>query len=390
MVLLGACRKDEVVFLQEDIPVDPPTVTPEEKPEVLGFYQLNEGNMGMNASTLDYYDYSTGVYQRNIFANVNPDVPKELGDVGNDLAIYGSRMYAVINCSNKVEVMEAATARRIGQVDIPNCRHIVFHGGKAYVTSYAGPVEINPDYTQRGYVARVDTASLAVEVRCVVGFQPDGLAIDDGKIYVANSGGYMVPNYENTLSVIDLDSFSVTDTIQIAINLQYVKKDRHGALWVSSRGDYYGTPARLFRYDLAERKITDTFPLTCGHICMAGDSLYVCGSSFSYETYEEVPTYAIIDTEQRRVVNDQFVSDEVRRAVVKPYGLAVNPSTGDILLTDAGNYVNPGYVYCLSADGQERWRVRAGDIPAHFAFLEQTPRSTRSSLSSPSSLSSQP
>ena len=70
-------------------------------------------------STLDYYDYATVTYRRDIYTEANPDVPKELGDVGNDLQLYGARLYAVINCSNKIEVMSASTCRRIGQVDIP-------------------------------------------------------------------------------------------------------------------------------------------------------------------------------------------------------------------------------------------------------------------------------
>jgi outer membrane protein assembly factor BamB len=54
-----------------------------------------------------------------------------------------------------------------------------------------------------------------------------------------------------------------------------------------------------------------------------------------------------------------------------PYGLAVHPLTGDILLTDAKNYVTPGTLYCFSPSGQKKWNVRTGDIPAHIVFLGQ-------------------
>ena len=126
-----SCRDEDVIFIPETVPVTTP-----EYSDISGFYLLNEGNMGSNKATLDFFDYSTGVYSRNIYAEMNPDVPKEMGDVGNDLQIYGSRMYAVINCSNKIEVMDAATARRIGQIDIPNVRFIRFHGPYAYATSW--------------------------------------------------------------------------------------------------------------------------------------------------------------------------------------------------------------------------------------------------------------
>ena len=99
MLLLTACREDNEIFIPENTTVSSPEFT-----SITGFYLLNEGNMGSNKSTLDYYDCSTGVYTRNIYGYANPDVPKEMGDVGNDIAIYGNRLYAIINCSNKVEV----------------------------------------------------------------------------------------------------------------------------------------------------------------------------------------------------------------------------------------------------------------------------------------------
>ena len=93
-VLCTACRHDEPVIPVEEehigdtLIVVPPTDSASiRQPVIVGFYLLNEGNMGSNKSTLDYYDYTTATYRRNIYAEANPDVPKELGDVGNDLKI---------------------------------------------------------------------------------------------------------------------------------------------------------------------------------------------------------------------------------------------------------------------------------------------------------------
>lgn len=59
---------------------------------ITGFYLLNEGNMGSNKCTLDYMDYATGYYHKNIYAETNPSVVLELGDVGNDIQIYGEKI----------------------------------------------------------------------------------------------------------------------------------------------------------------------------------------------------------------------------------------------------------------------------------------------------------
>ena len=66
--------------------------------------------------------------------------------------------------------------------------------------------------------------------------------------------------------------------------------------------------------------------------------------------------------------------DMVRSRVVEIssyYGLAVNPETKEIFVTDAKNYVSPGTLYCFSPDGKKKWSVTTGDIPAHFAFLKK-------------------
>lgn len=367
-LIFSGCRDDVELFLSETVDTgDQITGT-----DYMGFYQLNEGNMGSNKSTLDYFDFDTGRYKRNIYAEVNPNVPKELGDVGNDIAIYGRRLYAVINTSNKVEVMDARTAQRIGQIEIPNCRFIKFHKQYAYVTSYAGPVTIDPNYKQLGYVAKVDTATLKQVDRCLVGFQPDELDIVDGKIYVANSGGYMgageTSGYERTVSVIDLATFTEDKRIDVAYNLERLKADRRGNLWVSSRGDYYTLPSRLFFIDKEKQIVTDTIPKAASNYWLDDDLLYVYGSEFSYLTYQWTMSYYVVDTRTRKIVREQIITDGTDKKIEKPYGIMVHPDTKDIYITDAGDYVSPGLLYCFTNDGKKKWAVRTGDIPGHFAL----------------------
>jgi DNA-binding beta-propeller fold protein YncE len=362
-LLIFACRKDPEIF--------PPEVEHPGEPEhtaVRRFYLLNEGNMGSNKCTLDYYDCDSGAYHRNIYANANPNVPKELGDVGNDLAIYGSKLYAVISCSNKIEVMDAATAKRIGQINIPNCRNITFYNGFAYVTSYAGPVEINPEYQQVGFVAQIDTASLQIVNKCLVGMQPDGLAIANGKIFVANSGGYLTPNYENTVSVIDVASFKELQRIKVALNLHRVCADKHGNIWVNTRGDYSHTSSKLYCINSNTEQLTDSVNIAVSNFHLDEDHLYIIGVAWNQETMNNEVSYSKVDVVSKQMISRNFISDGTGAMIKTPYGITVHPFTKDIYITDAKNYVNPGALYCYDKDGKQKWNVRTGDIPAHFAF----------------------
>lgn len=359
LLMASACRHDDVIYIPEQVDTGNPVLT-----SVSGFYMLNEGNMGTNKCTLDYYDLLTATYFRNIYASVNPEVPKELGDVGNDLKIYGSRLYAVVNCSNKIEVMDAKDARRIGQIDVPNCRSITFHDGYAYVTSYAGPVEIRPDYSQLGYVAKIDTLTLQEVDRCIVGYQPDGIARSGDYLYVANSGGYRVPNYENTLSVISLATFKEVEKIPITINLNRVVADERGQLWISARGDYYDVEASLICYDTRKHRLTATFPINAAAMWLHGSRLYAVGVQGADKIYK------VIDTENLTMAEEDFITDGTGADLRVPYAVAVHPITSEIYVTDARTYLNPGYLHCYSPEGVHRWSVRTGDIPAHIAFRE--------------------
>lgn len=362
--MLFSCRKEDPVIPSTDVPVSPGGG----KGPVKGFFLLNEGNMGSNKASLDYYDYETGVYTRNIYAERNPGVVKELGDVGNDLQIYGNRLYAVINCSNLVEVMDVETARHIGQVSIPNCRYITFKDQYAYVSSYAGPVEIDPN-ARRGYVARVDTLTLQVLDTCVVGYQPEEMAITGNKLYVANSGGYRVPNYDRTISVIDLNTFEVIKTIDVGINLHRMELDSRGYLYVSSRGDYREIPSMTYVVDTKTDEVVQKLELLPnGNMTLAGDSLYITSTEWSYVTNSNTVSYAIYNTLTGKTVTRNFITDGTEKKIKIPYGLAVNPYTGEFFVTDAKDYVTPGTLYCFGPDGKKKWEVVTGDIPAHIAF----------------------
>lgn len=338
--------------------------------KIKGMYLLNEGNMGSNKCSIDYYDYETGMYHKNIYAERNPGVVKELGDVGNDIQIYGDKLYAVINCSHFIEVMDVTTAKHITQISIPNCRYVVFKGKYAFVSSYAGPVQIDPN-ARLGYVARIDTATLAVKDTCVVGYQPEEMVVVGNKLYVANSGGYRYPNYDRTVSVIDINSFKVIKTIDVAINLHRLELDRYGNIYVSSRGDYYSIPSDTYIIDSATDKVTCKLGLPNSEMALSGDSLYVYSTEWSYLTNSNTITYALVNTKTKQIVTRNFITDGTEKEITIPYGVAINPETKEIFVTDAKDYVSPGVLYCFSPEGKKKWSVVTGDIPAHIVFTRK-------------------
>ena len=369
LLSIVGCRTDDYIVYMEDEDTGAKT----EATEVVGMYVLNEGNMGSNKCTLDFLDLSgeTAHYLRNIYAERNPNEVKELGDVGNDAQIYGSKLWLVINCSNKVEVLGAKDAVKQGKIDVPNCRSVAFHKGYAYVSSYVGPVNVSQD-APLGQVYKIDTLTLRTVAQVTVGYQPEELAVIGDKLYVANSGGYMVPDYDHTVSVIDLNTFTEERKIDVAPNLHRCRADRYGQLWVSSRGDYYGEPSHLcwLQKDASgQMQRMGRIDVVVSDMCIVGDSLYYMGMQFNYETMKNERMLGIINVATHEVVNRQLTTAKEADAIIQPYGIIVNPNERDFYLMDAKNYVSSGELLHFKKDGTFDYKVRTGDIPAHAVFL---------------------
>lgn len=358
-----SCQQDDTI-----VQSTPEQVAPPQKIESVGFYLLNEGNMGSNKATIDYFDYQSGIYTVNIYAEANPTKLKELGDVGNDLKVYGSKLYAMINVSGFIEVMDVKTAKHLGTIQLENGRYLEFHNGKAYASSYNGEVVLGQNQPL-GKVVEIDTTSLQITRQAIVGYQPEEIAIVDNNLYVANSGGYMYPNYDRTISVVDLTTFEETKKIDVEVNLHHLKADSQGDLYVTTRGDYYSIDSNLFVIDGQTHEIKKTFNLPVSNFTIVNNKLYYYYNSFSYETFAYEKGMGLIDTNTEELITKNLVDISVFDAIETPYGIAVNPINQNIYLTDAGNYVSNGFVYCFDSNGKQLWKKEAGNIPAHFSFV---------------------
>lgn len=345
LCLLVSCRTPEVIYPSEE-----EQITSDSMPG--GLYILNEGNMGSNKARIDYMNLQTGVYTTNIYGQQNPNQIKELGDVGNDIKVYGSRLYAVINCSHKVEVMDLQ-AHRIGQVDLPNCRYLAFADGKAYISAYVGSV-IDPEML--GSVYEVDTATLQIIREVKVGHQPDELIIFGNRIYVCNSGGYLTNRYDSTLSVVDLNTFEEVKKIPVGLNPYRVRVDRYGKLWVSCRGNYAQVKPSLVVVE--NDMVTHRLALSCDNMSLLGDSLYVLDS--------KAKTLSVINTLTYQVTPQNTISSSLRD-YENPYALLATSQS--IYITDAKNYVSSGVLYSYSLSGLQRWQVKTGDIPGSLCLV---------------------
>ncbi len=76
----------------------------------------------------------------------------------------------------------------------------------------------------------------------------------------------------------------------------------------------------------------------------------------------------MIDVKSETLLTESFLPKAISDEIKTPYGLAIDPVSLNVFITDAGDYVSPGKLYCIDKSGNLKFTVLTGDIPAHFAF----------------------
>lgn len=178
-------------------------------------YVVNSGSR-----TLSRIDTDTNQVQ-NAFAT--------LGIIPNKVISADGYLWCVNSGDNAVQKINAQTGSTVTNILIEsscNPWDVCYYSGYLYVTGL---------FTNKIY--KVNTQSNSVESSVTVGISPEALCTYNGKLYVTNTGGYQ-NNYANSsVSVIDLNTFSVIKTIAVSANPQYIV-EKNGRLHVSCTGNW--------------------------------------------------------------------------------------------------------------------------------------------------------
>ncbi len=318
-------------------------------------YVLNEGTMGQNNARIDSLGFESGIYSDDIYTATNPSIAFGLGDVGNDLRLHDGRLYAVITGSHKVEIMDAMTCMSLGKVDISSPRNIAFYKDLAFVTSWVG------GNNGSGSVRVLNVNTMTETAHLSTGFEPEGIAVANGKIYVACSGGMRFPDYDNTIWVYDAMTLTLEHKITVAENLHHMMADNNGNIWVNSRGNYTDIPSGLFR--IKPDMTVDTLNVPCTGFAIGRDKVYYYAAEWNAETMSNDMTYGTIST-ANLLHGAPFITDGTETDIMMPYGIAIDDSTGRVFISDSGNYTSSGKLFTYDAKGKLEQTFTTGQLPS--------------------------
>ncbi len=347
---------------------------------------LNEGNWQADNGRISYFENGT-VMSNQWFRDMNG---YKLGDTPNDIIQVNDNLIAIaINWSNIVQFITPEGRAVAATEDVPNNRKLASDGRYVYISSYGhecGTVDGMKEFT-KGYVAKIDINTFKVVAATEVGYEPEGIAYYKGHLFVANTGGYAFQEdheYETTVSILDAETMTLVRNVDTRqINL-YGKMSQSGKyLCINSPGNYYDIQAAaiIFDCDKALQGNDDCFvslPYAATYNCTTRDGKFLAvGSRYSYYTGEYQFNYITIDPEEVMMSNgssgvEQSLPGTVLEDIKKismPYGIYVNPYTGYIYATDAGEFVSGGALYQWSPEGLLLGKHKVYINPAHFLAL---------------------
>lgn len=221
LVLLASCDpKDEAVVA--------PTPVIEPTPLTTSVYVLSEGQFGAGDGAVSLFDRTSKALTVDAFGSANGGA--KLGDVVQSMGVQSGKGYVVVNGSRKIEVVtlpDFKTAGTITGLDQP--RYFTSTSAtRGYVTEWRGVYNSSPAYSP-GVLSIIDLNTNTVTNRVTVGRNPEQLLALGGKIYVPNS-------LENTVSVIDEATGTLTSTIPVADGPSSMAADKDGNVWVLCSG----------------------------------------------------------------------------------------------------------------------------------------------------------
>ena len=352
-LLFGVCCIISFLFsCSKDNTPSPPPVPPK---VTTGVFVLNQGFYGANNTMLTYYDFAAGTQTTDFFKNVNGF---GLGDTGSDLVIYGGKMYIVMNVSGYVAVANGITAKFIDTISFKNAgvnrgpENIVAAGGKVFVSSTDGTVAV------------IDTSSLAITKFITVGSNPAQMVVAGDNLYVSNTGGFSA-TFDSTVSVIPLNTLTEAGRIVVGKNPGSITTDNTGNIYVACTGDYGAVAPSLVKVNINTNTVVQSVDSAFGYIRYYNSNLFTTGG------YLGAANVGIFNPSTLASVRNSFITDGT--VILNPYGLDIDPATGDVYVGDAKDYVASGEVFCFDKTGKKKFSfsVTPGISPFKTVLVQQ-------------------
>ncbi len=190
--------------------------------------------------------FATEIFVVNSVSQTLSRIDTENGSVNNSFALLGQapnlmdmddqHIYVVCSGDNAIQVLNRLTGAHIRYIPVAGSSN------PYAVLKVDEHLYVSGLFTDKLYKISLQTNSVVASVD--VGIGPQGLCSDGNRLFVCNTGGWAQNFANSSISVIDLDSFSVETTIPTWSNAQFARI-WEGYLHVSCSGNWIDIPGKL-------------------------------------------------------------------------------------------------------------------------------------------------
>ncbi|WP_321296990.1 cadherin-like domain-containing protein [Marinifilum fragile] len=323
------------------------------------FYVLNEGSSNGSITMINRNDEVTNNY----FSNANKGVT--LGQYPQSMAMNEDYAFIVVTTGNGSGYVEVANKsnfthyKTIEGFSYP--REIAFVGDKAYVSNGKGQDASYAKENNEVYI--IDLNTMTVTGQIAVGAGPEKMVVSNGKLYVANSGGYS--NDDKTVTVIDVENDQVLETITVKSCPKDMVVDANGDVWVYCSGvpDWTNWPNVTYT-DSGISKITESTSAVTSYeltnISTSGIKNIAINKAKDVIYFMSDAVYAMNITDTA-LPTTKFIDATF-------YGMDVNPVSDNLWLCEAVDATTAGTVHVYDNEGMEQKSFTVGYFPNSTTF----------------------
>lgn len=322
---------------------DDETIAPVSSNYTNGVLITNEGVFLNGTGSVSFYSKTTNTVTPDVFEKENDGRP--IGNVLQSACKINGKIYFVVNNANRIEIADAVTMKSLGVINITQPRFMVDAGnGKAYVTQWKG--------SDKGAVAVIDLTTNDVVNTIFCGVAPEGLYKKNNSVYVANSGYY--PNNDDTVTVIDISSETITAKIKTNTNPSAIVEDINGNLWVLCNGNW--NSASVDKINTVNNMVEQS-------VAIAGTGYQ---SRMTINKNKNTLVFNLYDALYKFEINNTAAS----QIFVRPlYSVGIDPDTDILYTSDAKDYNSNGTVLrCNYTTNAVIDSFEVGVIPGNFLF----------------------
>lgn len=307
-------------------------------------YILNEGSFQQNNAGIEFYAPNKDAdIISDIFYKQNT---AKLGDTGQDMIKYHDNIYVAVYGSNYITKLNAACVEQnrttfTDDKDLAaGIRYMAAEDGYIYASFYGG------------VIAKINANTLKVEKKLTgLGNNLEGVTICNDKLYVANS--YKIVDskyiYLTDVFVIDLDSFSLEETLTVSQNPNQLVEEEDKVFLIS--WDY---SAESYVLQLIDPTNSNTVTQLGYATNMATDDdiLYFVDSRTNWTTKTTENTFSSYNIRTGKINTASFLKnapEELNNTSI--HMMKVNPNNGDIYIATTFYSSSNGNVYRFKKDG---------------------------------------